>query len=297
MSITVKSADQVEKAAKVLAGAFREDPSITYCLNNIECGRRSSARQVLLCSLLNGALQKGGSIDEVNDFDSCGVLVPPRSKARQSTSNHTIGLKEELISAGLGECLAQLREISCQTSVLKRLLNDEDFFYVFFLGTEQSARGKGLGSAIIKHYQNIAKKERCPLYLEAGTSYCRNLYQGLGFSVVKEITIAQGKAAGDGSEKSGGVGFKMWGMPDNFLLGIGKRGNQVNVMDFGLAKKHRDSKTHFHNFYHENKSITGTARYASINTHLDVEQSRRDDMESLSYVMLYFCRSFLPWRA
>lgn len=68
-------------------------------------------------------------------------------------------------------------------------------------------------------------------------------------------------------------------------------------MDFGLAKKHRDSKTHFHNFYHENKSITGTARYASINTHLDVEQSRRDDMESLSYVMLYFCRSFLPWRA
>lgn len=219
----------MEKATKVLAGAFREDPSITYCLNNIECGRRSSARQVLLCSLLNGALQKGGSIDEVNDFDSCGVLVPPRNKARQSTSNHTIGLKEELISAGLGECLvrtlltfvkkksthmwkAQLREISCQTSVLKRLINDEDFFYVFFLGTEQSARGKGLGSAIIKHYQNIAKKERCPLYLEAGTSYCRNLYQGLGFSVLKEITIAQGKAAGDGSEKSGGVGFKMWGM-------------------------------------------------------------------------------------
>ncbi|KAI9822193.1 MAG: serine/threonine protein kinase [Phylliscum demangeonii] len=84
--------------------------------------------------------------------------------------------------------------------------------------------------------------------------------------------------------------------PDNFLMGIGKRGNQVNVIDFGLAKKYRDPKTHFHIPYRENKNLTGTARYASINTHLGVEQSRRDDMESLGYVMLYFCRGQLPWQ-
>jgi casein kinase I family protein HRR25 len=84
--------------------------------------------------------------------------------------------------------------------------------------------------------------------------------------------------------------------PDNFLMGIGKRGNQVNVIDFGLAKKYRDPKTHFHIPYRENKNLTGTARYASINTHLGVEQSRRDDMESLGYVMLYFCRGALPWQ-
>ncbi|EAW23925.1 casein kinase 1 family protein [Aspergillus novofumigatus IBT 16806] len=84
--------------------------------------------------------------------------------------------------------------------------------------------------------------------------------------------------------------------PDNFLMGIGKRGNQVNVIDFGLAKKYRDPKTHFHIPYRENKNLTGTARYASINTHLGVEQSRRDDMESLGYVMLYFCRGTLPWQ-
>ncbi|CAG8878141.1 unnamed protein product [Penicillium nalgiovense] len=82
--------------------------------------------------------------------------------------------------------------------------------------------------------------------------------------------------------------------PDNFLMGIGKRGNQVNVIDFGLAKKYRDPKTHFHIPYRENKNLTGTARYASINTHLGVEQSRRDDMESLGYVMLYFCREVRP---
>ena len=62
--------------------------------------------------------------------------------------------------------------------------------------------------------------------------------------------------------------------PDNFLMGIGKRGNQVNVIDFGLAKKYRDPKTHFHIPYRENKNLTGTARYASINTHLGVGKSR-----------------------
>jgi serine/threonine protein kinase len=62
--------------------------------------------------------------------------------------------------------------------------------------------------------------------------------------------------------------------PDNFLMGIGKRGNQVNVIDFGLAKKYRDPKTHFHIPYRENKNLTGTARYASINTHLGVGESR-----------------------
>ncbi|KAF5292434.1 hypothetical protein FQA39_LY13981 [Lamprigera yunnana] len=84
--------------------------------------------------------------------------------------------------------------------------------------------------------------------------------------------------------------------PDNFLMGIGRHCNKLFLIDFGLAKKYRDSRTRCHIGYREDKNLTGTARYASINAHLGIEQSRRDDMESLGYVLMYFNRGCLPWQ-
>ncbi|KAJ6638026.1 Casein kinase I isoform alpha [Pseudolycoriella hygida] len=84
--------------------------------------------------------------------------------------------------------------------------------------------------------------------------------------------------------------------PDNFLMGIGRHCNKLFLIDFGLAKKYRDIRSRVHIAYREDKNLTGTARYASINAHLGIEQSRRDDLESLGYVMMYFNRGSLPWQ-
>jgi serine/threonine protein kinase len=79
-------------------------------------------------------------------------------------------------------------------------------------------------------------------------------------------------------------------------MGLNEKSRLVYIIDFGLAKKYRSSRTSTHVAYKNNKRLTGTARYASVNALRGFEQGRRDDLESIGYVLLYFLRGGLPWQ-
>jgi len=83
--------------------------------------------------------------------------------------------------------------------------------------------------------------------------------------------------------------------PENFCMGREDKDHNVFLIDFGLARSYNDENGQ-HIMYKEKKGLVGTARYASINTHLGIEQSRRDDLEAIGYVLVYFLKGELPWQ-
>ena len=82
--------------------------------------------------------------------------------------------------------------------------------------------------------------------------------------------------------------------PDNFLFGLNKESNELYIIDFGLSHHYILNDTHYG--IKKTNGLIGSLTYASINSHKHVSLSRRDDLESLSYMLVYFYFGNLPWR-
>lgn len=82
--------------------------------------------------------------------------------------------------------------------------------------------------------------------------------------------------------------------PDNFLLGLNTQGKKIHIIDFGFCKSYMTDN--IHNKQSETSSLIGSPMYASINAHNCIELSRRDDLESFGYMLIYFYLGFLPWQ-
>jgi serine/threonine protein kinase len=84
--------------------------------------------------------------------------------------------------------------------------------------------------------------------------------------------------------------------PDNFVFGVGTNSNLLYLIDMGLAKPYRDLRSLVHVDFAEDQGLAGTARYVSINVHLGMQQSCRDDLESVGYVLISLLKGRLPWQ-
>ena len=83
--------------------------------------------------------------------------------------------------------------------------------------------------------------------------------------------------------------------PENFSIGLNNKAGNIFMFDYGISSRYIDWKTKQHIEFRDGRSLTGTARYASINVHGGIEPSRRDDLESIAYVLIYFLKGSLPW--
>jgi len=204
----------VQAAAVLLSEAFEDDPTVTYTVPSMNREQRLEFLPRYMTALLSSAAMNNAIFDQVDDWKSCGVLMPPGCKYDNTWTMCQAGFLPILWATGLEGCRRMISELSPLTKACKAkaLREDERYYYVFFLGTRKDGRGRGLCSALVRHYQSIAARDRLPIYLEAATQYCLGLYLKLGFVVVDELRLGKGKVDIDGEPCRDGPGFCIWGM-------------------------------------------------------------------------------------
>ena len=142
---------------------------------------------------------------------------------------------------------------------------------------------------------HLKKKSTAYLILEYASFGSLGRFVSRGLDMKTIATIFKQICAGLRYLHSKGISHRDV-KPANFVFGRKSGSGVLHLIDFGLATQYRDPRTGDHIPYSENQCVAGTARYASINAHLGIVASRRDDLESLAYMLVYLLKARLPWQ-
>jgi serine/threonine protein kinase len=165
------------------------------------------------------------------------------------------------------------------------LLKNESKIYQYLLGTNCIPQVKWYGKDEINYYMVIPLlgNNLEQLFIEKQQQFSLKLILQIGIQILYLLKAIHEKGLVHRDIK-----------PDNFLLGIDSEKNKLFLIDFGLCKTYIKDDKHIE--MKQTSSLIGSLTYASINAHNKIELSRRDDLESLGYMLIYFSLGNLPWR-
>ena len=165
-----------------------------------------------------------------------------------------------------------------------KLLKNESIIYQYLINNEGLPNVKWFGKDKINYYMVInLLGESLQSLKERKHNFSLKLVLQIGIQIIKLLKMIHNKGLIHRDIK-----------PDNFLLGLNDKNRQIYIIDFGFCKSFLNDNKHID--MKKTNNIIGTNNFASVNAHDFNELSRRDDLESLGYMLIYFYFGELMWK-